>query len=98
MQGTTPTHYFNLPIDASQLDKVEITYCQNVQEVLKKQKEDAKLDGNVISVTLSQEETFLFQDEGCIEIQVRVKTKAGNVLKSNIMRTSCERCLSCEVL
>ena len=97
-KGTTPTHIFDLPFPASLVQEAEITYMQGGQEVLKKHLADCKLEGDNISVTLTQAETFLFQGEGCVEIQVRVKTEAGDVLASNIMRTSCERCLSCEVL
>lgn len=97
-KGTTPTHNFMLPFPTDMVEEVEITYCQNGEEVLKKRTADAELSDSTVSVTLTQEETFSFVDDQDVHVQVRVLTNEKDVLASNIMRITCERCLSCEVL
>lgn len=101
--GTTPTHEFVLPLSVNEIQEVEITYCQNKKEILKKHTGDCALNGTdelggtTVSVKLSQEDTFSFHD-GVVEIQVRVLTTDGTALASDIMSVSCKRCLSDEVL
>lgn len=97
-RGSTPTHNFTLPFSAEEADEIEITYQQNNETILTKYKDDCVVEGRNVSVTLTQEETFEFTSEENVEIQVRVLTKGGDVLPSNIIRVSCERCLSEEVL
>ena len=96
-RGTTPTHRFVLPFPLDEIEEVEITYCQNKREILKKYKENCTLKGRTISTTLTQEDTFEFQ-EGIVEIQIRVKTNDDTTFASDIMKVSCRRCLSDEVL
>ena len=95
--GTTPTHQFVLPLSVDEIKEVEITYCQKKKEVLKKKTEHCTLEGKTVSTTLSQEDTFAFQD-GVIEIQIRILTTDGTALASDIMSVGCKRCLSDEVL
>lgn len=98
-KGTTPTHTFELPVAmVNAIKSVEVTYSQNKQIVLQKDTWDCIIDGNVVSVTLSQLDTFKFRDDVNVEIQVRVLDNAGNAFASSIMCVSCERCLSDEVL
>ncbi len=102
-RGTTPTHEFEIiidgtPLDLDLIDEVEIVYCQHGIEVLKKNKSMCSISGNIISVTLTQEETFLFTEFAVIEVQVRVLTNLGTVPACEILKLNCERCLSGEVL
>lgn len=97
-RGSTPTHKFVLPFAVDQVDEVEITYQQKDEEILKKYKKDCVLEDRTVSVTLTQEESFEFTEDVNVEIQVRVLTKGGEVLPSNIICVSCDRCLSDEVL
>ena len=97
-RGSTPTHHFTLPFDGEVASRIEITYSQNGEVVLQKDEYDCKVSGNVISTTLSQEDTFLFDASMNVEIQIRVKDKSGTVLESEIMCIRCGRCLSEEVL
>lgn len=98
IKGTTPTHIFALPIDTAMIKTAEITYVQNGVIKLRKSLADCEIDNNDLSVKLTQEDTFLFADGSCVEIQLRVLTLSGDVLASNIMRVHCNKCLSCEVL
>jgi hypothetical protein len=96
--GTTPTHEFTIPFDVSLVDKLKITYSQNGKEVLVKYAEDCKFDGNTVSVTLSQEDTFLFKECENALIQMRVKAKDGGVHGSDVGTIPVLRCLDREVL
>jgi len=96
--GTTPTHQFILPFDADSISAIEITYCQNRQVILQKYKKDCTIEGNTVSVTLSQEETFHFRGDTKVEIQIRVVTDDGKVCSSDVIYVNCGRCLSSEVL
>ena len=91
--GATPTHNFTLPVSVGLIDGVEIIYKQNGEEVLFKTKDDCTLSGNKVSTTLTQNETFQFDTEANVEIQIRAMTTEGKVLISDIFCVSAERCL-----
>lgn len=97
IRGTTPTHYFNLPFEASLVDKARVIYHQWGKEILRKETEDFKMEGNTISVSLTQEETFLFDCTPVI-LQLRVRTTSGEVMNTKMITVSSEDCLDCEVL
>lgn len=97
-KGGTPTHTFELPTTLVDIKNVEITYAQNKQVVLRKSTSDCTVTDNQISVTLTQEDTFRFTDGVTVEIQLRLLDNVDHVFISNIMRVSCDRCLSDEVL
>lgn len=97
-RGTTPIHQFVLPFSVDMIDEVEITYCQNGQEVLKKYLNHCTADGKTLSVMLSQDETFSFDEGTNVEIQLRVLTKGGEVHASDVFAVDCRKCLSDEVL
>lgn len=96
--GTTPTHTFVLPFEASDFKKIQIVYSQNDQIILEKTVDDCKLNGNVVSVKLTQEETFKFDKQYSVKIQMRVVTPEGDVLSSDVLSVCCDECLSSEVL
>lgn len=97
-KGSTPTHIFALPISGEAIKNIEITYSQDRAVVLQKYKPDCTIDKNKVSLTLSQEDTFLFKDDVNVEIQIRVMDIDDHVYPSNIMRVSCDRCLSKAVM
>ena len=97
-RGTTPTHTFQIPVDASLLEEVKITYAQNGKEVLSKYKEDCKLNGTTVEVTLTQEETLKFSGSKPCQIQVRVLTTGGQACASKIMEEKVLPLLDGEVL
>ena len=98
IQGTTPTHQFTIPMDASSVDKVRVTYAQKDEVLLVKENEDCRIDGNVIELKLSQEETLLFDEFSSVQIQVRVLTTGGDALASDLIRVPCGAVLDKEVL
>lgn len=97
-RGTTPTHTFQLPVDASLLDEVKITYVQKDKEVLTKYKRDCKVNGSSISVTLTQEETLRFSQYCVCHVQVRALTNDGEAIASQIMNVKVLPLLDAEVL
>lgn len=98
MIGTTPTHTFTLPIDTNILEKVRVIYSQNREVLIKKTEADCKLRGNTVIVKLNQEDTFKISRDFLVEIQLRVKTKDGDVMKSIPERVMPGICLDSEVL
>ena len=94
--GTTPTHTFTLPADiASTVAKVRVIYSQGDDVVLTK--DTATLSGNDVVLKLTQEETLKFHNRKTIEIQLRVLTKGGDALTSDIITRSPYECLESEV-
>ena len=96
--GSTPKHEFALPFDVSLVKEFKVTYKQNGKIILEKYLDDFVIDGNTLSVTLTQEETFLFAGGVKIELQARVLTMSGDALSSDIRIIPAERCLDREVL
>lgn len=93
IRGTTPTHEFVLPFPCEMVKTVQIIYAQNDTVILEKENNDCTMNGNVVSVKLTQEDTFSFSEDSCVEVQIRVLTCDGDVLASHIMRVSCDECL-----
>lgn len=97
-QGTTPTHTFLLPFDSSNIKTLEITYAQHDNVILTKRLDDCLLDGNVVTVELTQEETFSFDVTTKIQIQLRVLTITNQAYSTDILLTTISKSLSKEVL
>ena len=94
--GTTPVHTFTLPREiAEQVAKVRAIYCQNGNVILKK--ETQELEGNHVVFKLTQEDTFLFSPDEMVQIQLRVLTKTGDALTSNVVVGEPYICLENEV-
>ena len=97
IRGTTPTHNFKLPFDGALVKEARAIYRQLTKEVLRKETKDFEREGNILSVLLSQEETFLF-DCTPVTYQLRVKTTDGKVLNTKPRTIKVEECLDSEVL
>lgn len=98
-RGTTPLHTFTIPFDTSLLDCVKVVYAQDDKVILEKKNEGCVLDGNTVKVTLTQEDTFLFDcRKRIVQIQVRVLTLNNEALASEVLRVPVEKCLDNEVL
>lgn len=98
IRGTTPKHTFTIPFDTSTIDDVRIIYAQGDEQKFVKELADCTLDGNTISVTLTQEQTFLFTDDKLVQIQLRVKTNTGEILSSDVLVVFVGKCLDTEVM
>ena len=97
-KGATPTHHFILPFSCEWAKEIEITYAQNGNEVLKKYLQDCTIEENSIFTTLSQQETFEFNEDFPVKIQIRILSEDDVCIVSNILSVSCAGCLSSEVL
>lgn len=96
--GTSPLHIFTIPLKKDAVKDVEITYCQNGQEVVCKKTADCTITDNSVSVTLTQAETFLFDANLIVEIQLRVLSFGNEPFVSDIFTVRCVKCLFNEVL
>ena len=97
-QGSTPTHYFEIPISGSKVKEVEITYAQNDIVILTKNTEDCTITEEEVITELSQEETFLFDKAYPVQIQIRLLDENDKVHPGEILSESVSKCLSKEVL
>lgn len=97
IRGTTPTHIFRLPFSV-ETPKFTITYAQNDREIVKKTEEDCDVNGNVIELTLSQEDTLLFDEKMAVQVQIKTLDFGGNVKASNVMITTAGKILDEEVI
>lgn len=98
IKGTTPTHTFNIPFDTSLVKVCRIIYAQNDEVLFIKTNEDCTLEGSVIKTRLTQEDTFMFDHNKPVQIQLRILTKNGESLSSVINKVGVSNCLGNEVL
>lgn len=91
-RGTTPTHTFTVPFDTAGIAEARVIYSQQGRPVLTKKGGDLTMEKNVITVRLTQEDTFRFSPDR-VDIQLRVKFPDGTVLASDIRTVPVERCL-----
>lgn len=97
-QGTTPKHTFTLPFDAAVCEKIRVVYSQGDKVKIVKNNKDIQMSGNVITVKLSQTDTFRLNSKLKTDIQVRVLTHGGDAFASKVHKVDTERCLDREVL
>lgn len=96
-QGTTPTIQITInDINLNEMQNIYVVFEQNGY-ILKKESSDLNIEGNIISVLLSQEETLNFK-EGTCNIQLRMITKGGVAIASLIKTTKVYRVLNKEVI
>ena len=86
--GTTPKHIFKIPLDASQIKTVHIAYAQQDELVLVKTESDCELNGNTVTVKLSQEDTLKFNENTMAKVQLRIITTENESLATCIMAVS----------
>lgn len=97
-KGTTPVHTFTLPFDTAEIKCVRIVYEQSDIIRLVKETEDVEMQGNVITVRLSQEDTFKFDCNTGAKVQVRTVGKGGTANASEPLNFFVYECLDNEVL
>lgn len=91
IRGTTQTHYFEFPFDASEIGELSVIYNQNKENKVKKTLSDICFDEESLIVKLSQEDTFSFDKVGIpsipskslVLIQIRTILKDGSVFVSS---------------
>jgi hypothetical protein len=99
-QGSTAINKLRLPFTTQSLEKFKIMYKQNGNIVLTKRNGEVGVTAadDLVTVALTQEETFYFDSEVEVEVQVRVKTLDGDVATSEPIVTTVGECFDREVL
>lgn len=96
---TTPTHIYTLPFDTSIINKLRVIYAQNDAVILTKEVAECQLKDNAVTITLTQEETALFDCKKMfVEVQMHILTHGGQSLVSRPLKVSADKCLSEGVL
>jgi hypothetical protein len=98
IRGTTPTHTWILPFESSLVKEARVIYAQNNKPIITKQTADCSIGEDKISVTLTQEETFLLNCDYYAEVQLRVLTIDGGVYNTSVRVEGVGKCLDSEVL
>ena len=98
IRGTTPTHTFNSKIETANIRSLRITYNQGDKTVLEKTESDVIMSDTAIKVKLTQEDTYKFQANVPVQIQMKIKTTSQDVLASRIKTVSVAAILNEEVL
>lgn len=95
IRGTTPTLEFTLPFDTSSIAEMYITMSQNDKVVLEKSMADCRCSRKAITLNLTQEDTLKLEQkpDAQAEIQIRIRTKEGEALASDIIRVYVGRIL-----
>lgn len=91
-RGTTPTLIFSLPVDASSVECLFITFCQNKKIIIEKNINDCELSNYTLNCTLSQKDTLAF-NIGTIDMQIRLRTIDGTAMASNVVVSDIKDCL-----
>lgn len=97
-RGTTPTHTFNLPFSTENVSKAKVIYSQEEEVIFAKEDAACEREGNTVKVRLTQEETLRFDCTKVVKIQIRILTKGGDALASDIILVKVDKCLESEVL
>lgn len=82
-RGTTPTQRFTIPFSASTVDKVKVIFSQEGEKKFAKFGDDCKVSGNIVEITLTEEETLSLNQKYRTKIQLRVRDKDGKLYRSN---------------
>ena len=97
IRGTTPTHTFTLPISVDDVDKIRIIYAQGGVKIIKTNA-DCTMEGKTVTTTLTQEDTLSLSSDTAVQIQLRVLTREGEALVSDVYRIRPGVCLEDEVI
>ena len=93
---STERHTLTFPIDLENVEGVKITYTQNEDIVIVKEKDDVTINGKKIIVTLSEAETKLFEPQTPVEVQAKIK-RDGQVIPTQIKRVAVKRMLNTDI-
>ena len=85
IKGTTQGYSFTIPFDASEVKSVIVSFGQNDIETLCKKTEDCIIEGHLVTVRLSQQDTLAFE-EGCyLQAQLRILKTDGEAVSTKTM-------------
>ena len=98
IQGTTPTHAFELPFDAELVSKARFVYSQEGEVVCVKTGDDVSITPEGVSTTLTQEDTYAFIPDTQIKLLLRILTTYGDALVSDPVWFLCRGCECKEIM
>ena len=98
IQGTTPTHEFELDFSTDICKEVRFVYSQNDSVVVLKDDEEITRDGNKVSATLTQEDTYSFEPNVRISLVLRILTISDTAIASDVITLKCRGLADKEVL
>ena len=79
IRGTTPTITYNFPFAVSGISKIRIYFLQGKDTILTKNETDCTKSGQSVSVTLTEEETYMFNAKKRVETKSRFLLSDGTV-------------------
>ena len=93
-RGTTPTLTFRLPIDTGSITVLSVAVAQGREVKIEKTLSDVHLDGNVISCTLTEDETLSLTAGASVEAKIQLRVGVGEQrMASQIFTVPVERIL-----
>lgn len=98
IRGTTPTHTFNLPFEVGMIKECRVLYAQDDVVLVTKNTSDCILEGTTVKTTLTQNDTFKFDSDKAVQIQIRILTVNDVALASIINKVGIAKCLEDEVM
>lgn len=82
IRGTTPTHYFGIPISKEHIKDIRVTYRQDNRNIIDKGMDSVEIVGNKIKVALSQQETLRFTAGIKAKVKIKVLSTGGGVFSN----------------
>lgn len=84
-RGTTPVLNFKFPFNLDTLQDIYVTFEQRNGTEFDKTLEDAQVDGDTLTLNLTQQDTLKLKHDRPLLIQIRAKTPDGVALASHII-------------
>lgn len=99
-KATTPEFNLIIPYYVRQIDKFIITLQQKGQTVLELTQESPNVvfEDNLITFTLTQEDTNIFVHRYPIHLQIKILLTSGRVIASNIVHIDVHKTLNSDIL
>lgn len=91
-RGTTPTIRFKLPFETDVIQNCEV-YLSQPNLLIVKRKNDCILQGNIIQVPLTEDETLQMSNKHPLEMQIRFEYTNGSLGATRIKQGDVGRIL-----
>lgn len=99
IQGTTPTHSFQIPFDIALIKTARFVYSQEGEVVFVKTGEDVILsEDGIAATTLTQEDTYSLEPDKKVKLQLRILTEESEALATDPVWFLCRGCDCKEVM
>ncbi len=98
VKGTTPTLYFECDLVWDDIKELSLVFEQNGKIILKFSKSDCIYEDGSLVITLTQEQSLTFSEQGNIKMQIKLKLLDGTVLASEIVTSTVGQILDEEII